>query len=233
MIVKPFAGLRPIPEKAAEVASPPYDVLDSNEARERTRGNPNSFLHVTKPEIDLDPTISQYDDRVYQRGAENLQRFIRSGLLVQDEKPCFYIYKLQMGDHIQVGLVAATGVEDYLNRRIKEHESTRPDKEQDRVNHIDRTNAHTGPVFLMYKDRPGIGALIAQGMLGRAVYDFISDYGIRHTLYVVDDDLLISKLESEFGKLEALYVADGHHRSAAAARVREMRRLRNPGYERL
>jgi uncharacterized protein (DUF1015 family) len=230
MIVKPFAGLRPIPEKAAEVASPPYDVLDSNEARERTRGNPNSFLHVTKPEIDLDPTISQYDDRVYQRGAENLQRFIRSGLLVQDEKPCFYIYKLQMGDHIQVGLVAATGVEDYLNRRIKEHESTRPDKEQDRVNHIDRTNAHTGPVFLMYKDRPGIGALIAQGMLGRAVYDFISDYGIRHTLYVVDDDFLISKLESEFGKLEALYVADGHHRSAAAARVREMRRLRNPGH---
>ena len=149
--VKPFKGLRPVPEKVGEVASPPYDVLNSEEAREKAKDNPLSFLHVVKPEIDLDPAIDLYDPSVYAKGGENLKRLIDQKVLVQDEEPCFYIYKLRMGEHEQVGLVAAASVEDYEQDKIKKHEHTRPDKEQDRVNHINNLNAQTGPVFLTYR----------------------------------------------------------------------------------
>lgn len=226
--VKPFRGVRPIPEKVSEVASPPYDVLNSEEARERVKDRPLSFLHVVKPEIDLDPSIDLYDTRVYTKGAENLKSLIEHKILIKDEKPCFYIYKLRMGDHEQVGLVATASVEDYIQNRIKKHEHTRPDKEQDRVNHIDSLNAQTGPVFLTYRAKKEIDDLIKKGMKKDPVYDFIGDYDVQHTFYVVDDDSLIRKIGEEFSRVEALYVADGHHRSAAATRVREMRMKQNP-----
>jgi uncharacterized protein (DUF1015 family) len=226
--VKPFRGVRPIPEKVSEVASPPYDVLNSEEAREKAKDRPLSFLHVVKPEIDLNPSIDLYDPRVYAKGAENLKSLIKQKILIQDEKPCFYIYKLRMGDHTQVGLVAVASVEDYIQNRIKKHENTRPDKEQDRVNHIDSLNAQTGPVFLTYRAKKEIDDLIKKGMEKDPVYDFIGDYNVQHTFYVVDDDSIIHRIGEEFSRVESLYVADGHHRSAAATRVREMRIKQNP-----
>jgi uncharacterized protein (DUF1015 family) len=214
--------------KAAEIASPPYDVLSSSEAKEMANGHPDSFLHVIKPEIDFDDTFNPYSEQVYMRGAANLQRLIAEGAMVQETKPCYYIYKLKMKGHEQVGLVAAASVDDYLERRIKEHESTVPEKEDDRVNHIDALSAHTGPVFLMYRDEAEIEQLMQVGMQNPSVCQFIGDHGIENTLYVVDDERLIQKIQTAFTKVNALYVADGHHRSAAAARVRERRRKRNP-----
>lgn len=230
ILVRPFRGMRPIPERVSEVASPPYDVLDSEEARERAKDHPFSFLHVVKPEIDLDPSIDPHDPRVYAKGAENLKRLIEQGVLIQDERPCFYIYRLQMGEHEQVGLVAVVAVTDYLHNRIKRHEHTRPDKEQDRVNHINHLNAQTGPVFLTYRARREIDDLMREAMEGKPVYDFIGDYGVRHLFYIVDDEPFIREVRYEFSRIDALYVADGHHRSAAAVRVREMRMGENQNH---
>lgn len=226
--VKPFKGLRPVSEMANEVASPPYDVLNSNEAREKAKGHPHSFLHVIKPEIDLDPSIDIHDAVVYQQGAKALNQLIRDRILVQDDQPCYYIYKLRMGAHEQVGLVAAASVEDYLQGRIKKHEHTRPDKETDRTNHIDHLNAQAGPVFLLHRYNRAIAALLDAGMKNPPVYDIDGDYGIRHTVYVVDDPGLINKIQDQFSKLDALYIADGHHRSAAASRVYQKRKTGNP-----
>ena len=229
--VKPFRGLRPVPEKVSDVASPPYDVLDSNEAREKAENRPDSFLHVVKPEIDLDPSIDVHDPRVYAKGAENLKRLIDDGIMVRDAKPCYYIYKLRMGDHEQVGLVAAASIDDYEADRIKKHEHTRPDKEQDRVDHVDHLNAQTGPVFLTYRADAAVDRLMEEGMKREPVYDFVGDYEVRHTLYLVEDDALIRKIQSAFLKIDALYVADGHHRSAAATRVRNQRKESNPDHD--
>ena len=228
--IRPFRGLRPIPEKISGVASPPYDVLDSEEAREKAKDNPISFLHVNKPEIDLDPSIDIYDPQVYAKGAENLNRLISNKVLVQDEKPNFYIYKLKMGDHEQVGLVVAASVEDYVHNRIKKHEHTRPDKELDRATHIDSLNAQAGPVFLTYRAQEEIDSLIKIGMAKGPTYEFVGDYDVVHTFYVVDDDELIEKIQTSFEKTDALYVADGHHRSAAAVRVRDKRKNENPNH---
>ena len=222
--IKPFRGLRPVPEKVAEVASPPYDVLNSDEAREKAKDNPLSFLHVVKPEIDLDPAIDHYDPKVYAKGAENLNRLIDQKVLVQDGKPCYYVYRLRMGDHEQVGLVAIASVEDYVQNRIKKHEHTRPDKEQDRVNHINHLNAQAGPVFLTYRANQEIDDLIEKSMTKDPVYDFVGDYDVQHTFYVVEDASLIQRITDAFSRIDALYVADGHHRSAAATRVRNIRK---------
>jgi uncharacterized protein (DUF1015 family) len=226
--VKPFKGLRPVPEMAKEVASPPYDVLSSNEAREKAKDHPHSFLHVIKPEIDLDPAIDIHDPKVYEQGATALKQMIRGDMLFQDNQPCYYIYKLRMGTHEQVGLVAVASVEDYLQGRIKKHEHTRPDKETDRTNHIDHLNAQTGPVFLLHRHNREIAALLDKGMESPPVYDIEGDYGIQHTVYVVDDSGLINKIQDQFAKLDALYIADGHHRSAAASRVYQKRKKENP-----
>ena len=226
--IRPFRGMRPIPEKVSEVASPPYDVLDSKEARERAKDRPYSFLHVTKPEIDLDPSIDLYDPRVYAKGAENFKRLIAEGILIQDAKPCFYIYKLRAGDHEQIGLVAAASVDEYIQNKIKKHENTRLDKEEDRMNHIKTLNAQTGPVFLTYRSKKETDNLMQNAMKKKPVYHFIGDYDIQHTFYVVDKDALIQKIQTAFASIDALYVADGHHRSAAAVRVCELKRKENP-----
>jgi len=228
--IRPFCGLRPIPEKISEVASPPYDVLDSDEAREKAKGNPISFLHVNKPEIDLNPSIDIHDPQVYKKGSENLNKLIDDKILVQDEKPCFYVYKLRMGEHEQVGLVTAASVEDYVQNRIKKHEHTRPDKELDRATHIDSLNAQAGPVFLTYRAQKEIDSLIKVGMAKEPTYEFVGDYEVVHTFYVVNDNELIEKIQNAFQQTDALYVADGHHRSAAAVRVRDKRKNENPNH---
>ena len=228
--IKPFKGLRPTQQLAATVAAPPYDVVNRAEAKTMATGNPHSFLHINKPEIDLEEAIDPYDPRVYQRGADNLQRFRNEGVLVQDSEECFYVYKQVMGSHQQIGLVAAASVEEYEQDLIKKHEFTRPDKEDDRVRHISTLNAQVGPVFLTYRANLKIDELIQAQMAGAAEYDFVSEDGIRHILWVINDAKVIDQLQSAFQSIPSLYVADGHHRSAAAMRVKQQRQSENPSH---
>jgi len=227
--IKPFCGLRPVPELAAQVASLPYDVMDSAEAKQITAQNAYSFLRVTKAEVDLDLGIDIYSAAVYEKSRENLQEFIAKGILIQDKKPCFYVYKQQMGTHNQVGLVAVASVEEYQNNIIKKHELTRPDKEQDRTKNIMVTEAQTGPIFLTYKADNTINALMAQCMGKEPVYDFTTEDEIRHTLYIVDEITKIKAIEQAFDRIETLYVADGHHRLAGASNIYD-RKKNNPGH---
>ena len=222
--LKPFAALRPRPELAAKICELPYDVMSTAEARELAHGNPLSFLHVSKPEIDLPPDTDPYSAAVYARGRANLERLIAEGALVQDAQPCFYFYRQIMGQHVQTGLVAAASCEDYLHERIKKHEFTRPDKEDDRVRHIETLDSQTGPVFLTYRAQASLDALAAARTAGAPDVDFTAPDGVRHSAWVVADAPTIAQIQREFAALPALYIADGHHRSAAAARVFQARR---------
>ncbi len=225
--IEPFRGLRPRQDLAEKIAAPPYDVLSSDEARELARDNPYSFLHVGKPEIDLPLGTDLYSDAVYAKGRENFERFIREGALVQDKKRCFYVYKQIWGEHVQVGLVAGASCQDYQDDVIKKHELTREDKERDRQRHIETLNAQTGPVFLTYKRTDAIDRLIEKAMAGDAENNILTYDGVRHIFHVVDDEALISAIQAEFRKLAVLYVADGHHRSAAATRIKAQRQQAN------
>lgn len=217
--LKPFAALRPKPELAAQVCELPYDVMSSEEAREMAAGNPLSFLHVSKPEIDLPPGTDVHSDEVYAKGAENFAKMIADGSLVQDAQPCFYLYRQIMGNHSQVGLVAAASCQEYLDGTIKKHEFTRPDKEDDRVRHIETLNSQTGPVFLTYKAVAAIDELVAKKTPETPNIDITAKDGVRHTAWVISDADSIKFIEAEFAKIPFLYIADGHHRSAAAGRV--------------
>lgn len=230
-VLKAFKGIRPRPDLANKIASFPYDVVNSEEAREIASGNALSFLHVVKPEIDLDPGIDVYSDAVYAKGRENLDRLIADGNLIQDNAPRLYLYQQQMGNHIQTGLVGCTSVADYENDIIRKHEHTREVKERDRIRHVDTLNANTGPVFLTYRNKQEIDALV-NGFIkaNDPVYDFSLDDGIRHIFWVVEDEDLIQRFEKAFEGIDYLYVADGHHRSASAAKVGAMRRNNNPGH---
>ncbi len=223
-IVEPFKGLRPRKGFAEKVASPPYDVLNSSEAREMVKDKRYSFLHVVKPEVDLEPSVDLYDDRVYRKGAENLKRLIGEGVLEQDELECFYIYRQLMGEHEQTGLVAVASVDEYEEGKIKKHENTRIEKEIDRSKHINALNAQAGPVFLTYRATEEIDKLMNTLTRNEPVYDFTSEDSIRHTFFVVKDRESINAIRNAFAKLDCLYVADGHHRSASASRVRNERR---------
>jgi len=227
-IIKPFKGVRPNQKIAAQVASPPYDVLNTEEARAMAANNEISFLHINKPEIDLPTNTDPYDETVYKKGAENLKNFLSSSTLVQDKVECFYIYRQIMGDHSQTGIVAGASVPEYQNDLIKKHELTRPVKEDDRVNHILALNAQTGPVFLTYQAKAEIDTLVEQISDRVPENDFTADDGIHHTLWVVDRLEEISQIKDSFKKLDCLYVADGHHRSAAASRVYDQLKSKNP-----
>ncbi len=229
-LIRPFNALRPVKALAARVAAPPYDVLNREEAFEMAAGNEVSFLRINKPEIDVDPSIDVYDPRVYQRGAENLQKFIDAGIMQRDPQNCFYVYKQVMGAHEQTGLVAAASVAAYEQNLIKKHEFTRPDKEDDRVNHINTLSAQVGPVFLTYRAKPEIDALIASVTATAPEYDFVAEDGNTHVLWVVSDQALVAKIQQAFDKVDCLYVADGHHRSAAAQRVKDLRKNANPNH---
>jgi uncharacterized protein (DUF1015 family) len=217
--IKPFAALRPRPDLASKICELPYDVMSSDEAREIASGNPLSFLHVSKPEIDLPPGTDPYAPVVYAKGKENFEKLIRQGDLRQDSKPCFYLYRQIMGGHEQVGLVAGASCNEYLNGRVKKHELTRPDKEDDRVRHIETLNSQTGPVFLVYRASAPMDAFVASRVTKAPDVDFTAADDVRHTAWVVSDRSDVQFIESEFARFADLYIADGHHRSAAAARV--------------
>lgn len=230
-IVRAFRAIRPAQALAGQVAALPYDVMNSEEARQMVVGNPYSFLHVDKAEIDLDPAIDLYDTRVYEKARDNLSEMIQKGVFMQDEKPCLYLYKQVMNGRAQIGIVGCTAVDDYRNNHIKKHELTRADKEQDRINHVDYCDANTGPIFLTYRAKESINAMVAQVMAEKApVYDFVSEDGIAHSVWVIDDAALCDKISQEFAGIDSLYIADGHHRSASAVRVGQMRREKNPSY---
>ena len=225
--IRPFRAWRPREDLAEQVASPPYDVMNSQEAREMAQGNELSFLHVIKPEIDLDPGIDPYDPKVYETGARNLKRLIEQGALVRDKTPCLYVYQQKMGDHIQAGIVAGASIDEYEADKIKKHEFTRPVKEDDRTRHVNALNANAGPVFLTYVARDEIDRMIDAIRERDPEYDFVSDDGIGHTVWVVSDHDQVAPLTRAFAEIPHLYVADGHHRSASATRVRAMRRDAN------
>jgi uncharacterized protein (DUF1015 family) len=227
-LIRPFAGLRPAPGRAAEVIAPPYDVLSSEEARARAAGKPWSFLHISKPEIDLPVGTDPYAPQVYARAAENLRLMVSKGILVRDPAPCYYVYRLVMGKHAQTGLVAAASIAEYESNRIRKHEHTQADKETDRVRQIDALNAQTGPVMVAYPGAPAVDDILARCSAGAPDADTPAEVGIRHSLWVVRDADLQARLTRAFDALPALYIADGHHRSAAAARVAAARRAANP-----
>ena len=227
-LIQPFTGLRPAPEHAAAVAAPPYDVLSSAEARARAAGKPWSFLHVSKPEIDLPDGVDVYSAAVYAKAAGNLRNMVEKGVLRRDAEPCYYAYRLVMNGHTQIGLVAAASVAEYDANRIRKHELTRPDKEDDRVRQIDATNAQTGPVLLAYPPAWQVDDILAQAATGVPESDVTADTGVRHTIWAIRDRDIIARITSTFDAMPALYIADGHHRSAAASRVAAERRVANP-----
>jgi len=227
-LIRPFTGLRPAAGRASDVAAPPYDVLSTAEARVRVAGKPWSFLHISKPEIDLPPETDPYATAVYAKGAKNLQKMLAAGVLMRDEAPCYYAYRIVMGEHSQTGLVAAASVADYDTNRIRKHEFTRPDKEDDRVRQIDALNAQTGPVLLAYPSAPAVDAILAQASTGQPDADVTADDGIRHTIWLIRDAATLAQLTQAFDDTHAIYIADGHHRSAAASRVAAARKAANP-----
>ena len=217
--IKPFAALRPSGSLAEKICELPYDVMNSTEARAIAKDNPHSFLHISKPEIDLEPGVDLYSNAVYAKGSENFQLLEQQGALVQDANPCFYFYRQIMGNHAQVGIVATASCAEYDSGIIKKHELTRPVKEDDRVRHIEALNSQTGPVFLTYRATPELDQLAEKILKTDPAIDFTADDAVQHTAWVVDSPDDIAFIESEFGKIDYLYIADGHHRSAAASRV--------------
>lgn len=229
-LIQPFKGLRPLAERAAEVIAPPYDVVDAQEARARAAGKPWSFLHISKPEIDLPPDTDPHAPAVYAKGAENLRRMLAAGVLARDAEPCYYVYRLKMGNHVQTGIVGAASVAAYDANRIRRHELTRPDKETDRVHQIEALNAQTGPVLMAYPPAPLVDSMLAEAANAPPALDVTADDGIVHQLWVLRDAPTISTLTAAFDAMAALYIADGHHRSAAASRVAAMRRCADPNH---
>ena len=223
-MIRPFTGLRPRTEDAAAVAAPPYDVLSSDEARQRAAGKTYSFLHISKAEIDLPPEVDHYAPEVYAKSAENLKKLVDAGVLFRDKTPCYYAYRLIMGSHTQTGLIAAASVADYDTNRIRKHEFTRPDKEDDRVRQIEALNAQTGPVLLAHADSDEAERLVASATSSTPIADVTADDGIRHTVWLINDADTVARITAVIDAMPSLYIADGHHRSAAASRVAAARR---------
>ena len=228
-LIAPFAGLRPCAERAAEVAAPPYDVMSTAEARAMVRDRPMSFLHISRAEVDLPEATDPYSEAVYAKARENLERLRADGTLLQDPTPRYYAYRLSLGEHQQTGLVAAASVAAYLQGDIRRHELTRPAKEQDRVRQISALNAQTGPVFLAYRAAAAIDGRLQTLCQRRPEIDLTAADGVRHQLWSIDDDDEIAAFSQAFAAVERLYIADGHHRAAAAARVAEARQLAGAG----
>ena len=226
-LIKPFRALRPAPGRAADVLAPPYDVLSSAEARDRAKGKPWSFLHVSKAEIDLDPNIDSHDDAVYAKARDNFRRMIADGVLVRDDKPGYYVYRLTWQGRVETGFAAIASIAAYAENRIRRHELTTPVKEDDRVHQIEAVDAQTGLVMLAYPTAATIDALLARAAAEEPAIDVTADDGVRHELWVIDDAATIQALTRAVEALPALYIADGHHRSAAALRIAQARGLKD------
>ena len=229
-LYRAFKAFRPEKSKQALIPALPYDVMNSDEAREMVKGNPYSFLHIDKAEIDLPKGTDIYSDEVYKKAKENLDNLEKTGALIQDKKPCFYIYRQIMNGRSQTGIVGCASIDDYMNNVIKKHEHTLAKKEQDRIRHVDTCNANTGPIFLTYRKNDVISNAVNDWVNSHeAVYDFVAD-GVTQTVWVIDDDDIINTVSNEFAKIDALYIADGHHRCASAVKVGQKRREEKPDY---
>lgn len=228
--IKPFRAIRPKTDLAERVAALPYDVMNSEEARQMVTGNPYSFLHVDKAEIDLSPDIDLYDEKVYQKARENMDNMIAEGVLQQDAQANFYIYRQIMEGRSQTGIVACCSIDEYLGNKIKKHEFTRADKEQDRIKHVNICDANTGPIFLTYRSREDINAMIEKWCQSTPTYNFQSEDGIGHIVWVIDDQQTVTNLQKCFQQVEELYIADGHHRCASGVKVGQMRREQYPDF---
>lgn len=230
-IIKPFKSFRPTEELVEKVAAVPYDVLNSKEAKVIAGENKYSFLHVDKAEIDLAEDIDVHSAEVYEKAASNLNGMIAEGTYLQEEKASLYLYELTMNGRSQTGLVVCTSIDDYMNDVIKKHEFTRADKEQDRINHVDYTNANTGPIFLTYRAEKRASEIIANYKTdNKTVYDWVAEDGIGHKVWVINEQNTVDELVSIFGEIPCLYIADGHHRAASAVKVGRKRRAQNPGF---
>ncbi|MBQ3895584.1 MAG: DUF1015 domain-containing protein [Paludibacteraceae bacterium] len=229
--IRPFKGIRPPKEFVAQVVSRPYDVLNSEEAREEAKGNEKSLYHIIKPEIDFPEGTSEYDPKVYEKAAENFQKFQDNGWLVQDEKENYYVYAQTMNGRTQYGLVVCANVDDYMTGKIKKHELTRRDKEEDRMKHVRVNNANIEPVFFAYPDNKQLDEIVAAVIKNEPEYDLVTSDGIGHTFWVISDDAVIAQITEAFAKMPYMYIADGHHRSAAAALVGDEKRKNNPNHK--
>ena len=230
-IIKPFKGVRPPKELVEQVASRPYDVLNSEEARKEAEGNEKSLYHIIKPEIDFPVGTDEHDPRVYAKAAENFKKFQEKGWLVQDKKENYYVYAQTMNGKTQYGLCVAAAVEDYMTGKIKKHELTRRDKEEDRMKHVRVNNANIEPVFFAYPHKDEIDAIVAKVTSKPAEYDFVAPDGFGHHFWVIDDEATIKRITELFAQIPAMYIADGHHRSAAAALVGDEKRRQNPNHK--
>lgn len=228
--VKPFKAIRPASALAAQVAALPYDVYNREEAAEAVKGHALSFLNIDRPETQFAPDMDMYDERVYQKAREMLDEEQKNGTFVQDEKNCYYLYELTMNGRSQTGIVACVSIDDYLNQVVKKHEDTREEKEQDRIRHVDVCSAQTGPIFLTYRANPVLAYIIRETRKYPAVYDFVTEDGIGHTVWKIDDPMAINAIENAFQTIPYLYIADGHHRAASAFKVGLKRRRMHPGY---
>ena len=228
--VKPFKGVRPPKSMVEEVVSRPYDVLNSEEARAEAEGNPKSLYHIIKPEIDFEPGFDEHDPKVYEKAVENFHMFQDKGWLVKDDKEKYYIYAQTMDGRTQYGFVVAAWVDDYMEGRIKKHELTRRDKEEDRMKHVRVNNANVEPVFFAFPDNSGLQEIIDRVTAGEPEYDFVAPDGFGHTFWVIDDEETIKRVTEEFAAIPNLYIADGHHRSAAAALVGAEKAKNNPNH---
>lgn len=229
-VLRAFKGIRPRKDLAKDVAALPYDVMNSSEAREMVKDKPYSFLHVDKAEVDLDPSINIYDEKVYEKANENLQKMIDQGIMIQDDKPKLYIYRLIMKGRAQTGIVGVTSIDDYMNDVIKKHELTREEKERDRINHVDYCNANTGPIFLTYRNNKRIDEIVKDITFNPPEYTFVAEDNVAHLVWVINDAALINEIVGIFKGVDYLYIADGHHRAASAVKVGLKRRKENKNY---
>jgi uncharacterized protein (DUF1015 family) len=229
-LIRPFCGLRPAKGRGSDVVAPPYDVLNTQEAIERAAGRPWSFLHISRPEIDLPEGTDPYDASVYAKARENLDAMITAEVLVKDDTPNYYAYRIVMDGHSQTGLVAIASVADYDTNRIRKHEFTRPVKEDDRVRQIEAVNGQTGPVLLAYPDTPIVDQILAEASCGEPEMQTLADDGVEHSLWLISDAIAIQTLSNAFDAMDAIYIADGHHRSASASRICASRKAANPNH---
>ncbi len=228
--IRPFEAIRPAKDKASQIAALPYDVYNRQEAKEEVKDKPLSFLRIDRAETQFSDDVDTYDERVYQKAHDMLWDMVDRGDFVREEKPCYYIYELTMDGRTQTGIVAAASIDDYANNVIKKHENTRAEKEADRIHHVDSCNAQTGPIFLAYRNRDDIDAVVNRIKQGEALYDFTSDDGIRHRAFVIDGVEDIATIQKSFADCNEIYIADGHHRAASAVKVGFKRREENPNY---